>query len=259
MQTSLWNEEESNRMKEQYNKEGFVFIPDFLKDTDLDQVLKVLQELTRDKISEIPNDKVYYEEKGEPDSLKQIQQLFNYHPLFYSMMFQSQFTALAALLLGENAIGKNMQYFNKPPGISKPTPPHQDGFYFMLNPPVALTMWLSLDHVDEQNGCVRYVKGSHLLGMRPHGRTNILGFSQGILDFGKESDFVHEAHFKTKPGDLLVHHALTVHWAERNSTVDRTRKSLGFIYYGKSAKEDQKAHKAYQVQLAKELKDKNVI
>ena len=43
--------------------------------------------------------------------------------------------------LGEPVQSKNMQYFNKPCTAayasgdgSKPTPPHQDGYYFMIEP-----------------------------------------------------------------------------------------------------------------------------
>lgn len=49
----------------------------------------------------------------------------------------------------------------KPPRIGKGTPPHQDGYYFMLEPNEAVTMWMALEDVNEENGCVRYVKESH--------------------------------------------------------------------------------------------------
>jgi phytanoyl-CoA hydroxylase len=35
----------------------------------------------------------------------------------------------------------------------------------MLDPCEALTMWLVLEKVDEENGCVRYVRGSHKHGI----------------------------------------------------------------------------------------------
>lgn len=38
----------------------------------------------------------------------------------------------------------------------------------MIDPQVAVTMWLALEHADDQNGCLRYSKGSHTRGMRPH-------------------------------------------------------------------------------------------
>ena len=38
---------------------------------------------------------------------------------------------------------------------------------------------VSLDHVNEKNGCIR-LRGSNHLGLLPHGKTTTLGFSQGI-------------------------------------------------------------------------------
>ena len=103
-------------------------------------------------------------------------------------MLGSKFESLAATLLGHSVNGINMQYFNKAPGVSQPTPAHQDGFYWMLEPCEGVTMWLAMDNVDEENGCVRYVRGSHKMGMRAHGASGTLGFSQAMLDFPNEHD-----------------------------------------------------------------------
>ena len=120
-------------------------------------------------------------------------------------------------------------------------------------------MWLSLDEVDGENGCVRYVKGSKYRGMRPHSRTQTLGFSQGIADYGTAEDLENEVFFSTQPGDLLVHHAMTIHRADGNRSRMRQRRALGFIYYSAEAKEDAEAHAAYQRRLADELAQKGKI
>ena len=110
----------------------------------------------------------------------------------------------------------------------------------------------SLDPVDEENGCVRYLRGSHLDGMRPHGRTQTLGFSQGIANFGN-NETREEVPCPANPGDLLAHHALTIHRADANLSSTRSRRALGFIFYGKSAREDKAAHETYQRKLASEM------
>ncbi|WP_442505416.1 phytanoyl-CoA dioxygenase family protein [Novipirellula sp. SH528] len=134
------------------------------------------------------------------------------------------------------------QYINKPPGIGQPTPPHQDGFYFMLEPNEAVTMWLALEDVDEETGCVRYVKGSHNDGLRPHDKTATLGFSQELIDYGPR-DTEREIPFPANPGDLLVHHALTIHRADGNRSQTRTRQALGFIYCSSEAVESEEKQK----------------
>lgn len=253
------NEKRQKELRESFLKDGFIFFPGFLNQNEIDSVNKKIQEFIAQKVSEMPTDQVYYEDKSDENTLKQLQQLFKYDPFFYDMMFGSRFEKLASILLDDEVIGKNIQYFNKPPKIGKPTPAHQDGYYFMLEPNEAVTMWMALEPVDEENGCVRYVKGSHKKGMREHGRTQTLGFSQGITDFGTEEDLANEVFFPTQAGDLLVHHSLTIHRADGNSTTDRTRKAMGFIYYAAKAKEDKKAHEEYAKKLAQELAQKEKI
>ena len=112
-------------------------------------------------------------------------------------------------------------------------------------------MWLALDSVDESNGCIRYVSGSHRKGLRAHARTSVLGFSQGITKFGPE-DRSAEVLVPAQPGDLLVHHSLTIHRAGGNPT-ERHRRSLGLVYYAQRARQDVERLAAYQKQLDAEL------
>ncbi len=164
---------------------------------------------------------------------------------------------LAELLLEGSAILKNMQYFDKVPFIGKETPAHQDGFYFKIKPQIALTMWLSLGVADGENGAVTYIPGSHKKGMRPHGNTAVLGFSQSITNWSDE-DSDAEIQMTAGPGDLLVHHSLTIHRANRNQS-NRDRKSIGFIFYREDVGIDKKAHADYQNQLKENLKKQGKI
>ena len=97
------------------------------------------------------------------------------------------------------------------------------------------------------------MKGSHKNGLRSHRKTQTLGFSQGISNFGTEADRSDEVICSAKPGDLLVHHAMTVHRAEANTSKMRSRRALGFIFYGKSAVEDVEANREYKQKLESEL------
>ncbi len=247
--------EEERLLQLNFRENGFIFIPGFLNEEEVALIHTHLEKLIHEKVPSMPPEHVFYENRNDLSSLKQLQTLYTYDPFFYEMMFNSRFEKLAALLLDDTVIGKNMQYFNKPPRIGQSTPPHQDGYYFILQPNEAITMWLGLDHVDEENGCIRYVKGSNSKGIRPHIKTQTLGFSQGISDYGRDDDRNNETWFATKPGDLLAHHSLTIHRADKNNSDNRTRKALGFIFYSEKAKENKEAKAAYQQKLAEEMKN----
>ena len=228
------NEKTNERgWKEAFDREGYVHIPGFLKGEALQELLNKINGFIETVVPKLPREAVYYEDINRPETLKQIQRLHDHDPYFEKMYYGSRFENLAEVLLGGpvSREANNFQYFNKSPKEGLPTPPHQDGYYFKLKPCEALTMWLALEEVDEENGCVRYVEGSHLRGMRPHGRSGTLGFSQGITDYGTGEDRAHEKSFHAYPGDLLVHHAMMIHLAGPNTSISRTRKAIGMIYY----------------------------
>ena len=238
---------------------GFFVIEKFLSDTEVAQINTELSRLKKDVLPKMPASEVYYDQKGDSNSLKQLQRLQVYDTFFNTLMINSPFQKIAEHLLGEPVEGKNLQYFNKRPLVSQPTPPHQDGYYFMIKPLKAVTLWLALDHVDEGNGCLRYLPKSHLHGLRPHSRTETLGFSQGITGYGTESDMADEMPLCCAPGTLIGHHANTIHRADQNYSRNRDRRALGFIYYAASVIEDETRNNNYQASLVKDLQEDNLI
>ena len=239
-------------LKNSFEQEGFVYIPGFLSAKETQEIDQRLSGFIKEVVPAMPPEYAFFEDKDDTTSLKQLFHLSDYDPYFESILRGSKFEQLAEELLGEKMAQGNVEYFNKPPGKGKPTPPHQDCFYFMLTPPQAITFWIPLEDVDQENGCLRYVKGSHRQGMRPHGRSQTLGFSQAIMDFGTAQDQEHEVAVPATIGDVLVHHGMTIHWAEANNSPTRSRRVLGLVYFGESAKEDVEAKEAYQKKLKEE-------
>ena len=247
------------KLTNSFQQLGFFVIEKFISDAEVAQIHSELSRVQKDVIPKMPASEVYYDQKGDKNSLKQLQRLHVHDAFFNTLMINSPFQKIAEHLLGESVEGKNLQYFNKRPMVSQPTPPHQDGHYFMIEPVKAITLWLALDQVDEVNGCVRYLPKSHLHGLRPHARTETLGFSQGIADYGTESDMADEMPLCCAPGTLIGHNALTVHRADQNYSRNRDRRALGFIYYAASVIEDETRNNNYQASLVKDLQENNLI
>lgn len=245
---------------EDFERDGFVAMPGLFNQDQIAEINENLDRFVRDVVPTMPATQVYYEDKANASTLKQIQKLFEYDAYFSKLMNQGPVRTLAEAVLQESVVPINMQYFNKPPGSGGPTPPHQDGYYFHLTPCRAVTGWLALEQVDEMNGCIHYVRGSHKPAeFRPHGKSNVLGFSQGITDFGSESDLQNSVGFPGPAGTFLMHDAKTIHYADANQSEDRSRRALGFIYYAESAQEDIPAKIAYQAKLDQQLADERKI
>ena len=243
--------------KTEFEKSGFVFCESFFSRAKIDEIDTQLNRVISD-LKDWPREHVFFEDRDDTSSLKQLQQL-QHHDSYFAELMNDQPRKLAEQLFGAESVAVNMQFFNKPAGIGKPTPPHQDGYYFKLSPCEAVTMWLALEPVDEENGCVRYIPGSHLKEMREHSQTNTLGFSQGIVDYPTASDKELEVAMPAQPGDLLAHHALTIHRADGNRSQTRSRRALGFIFYSINAKEDVEAHRRYQRELKQSMISKEQI
>lgn len=236
---------------------GFIVQREFLNKTEIEDLRENTSRFIDQVVPNLPTDQVYYEDKNSPETLKQIQKMHEHDEYFYKFANSEKVVKLAEECLAAPVKLINMQYFNKFPGKNVGTPVHQDGFYFPIKPQEALTMWLSLDHADEKNGAVQYVPGSHKKGRRPHSSSGILGFSQKISNWtAQDSEALLQ--MEASPGDILVHHSLTIHAAKPNSS-DKSRRSVGFIFYRADVEHDEEAHSNYQRELAMALKEEGKI
>lgn len=238
-----------------FDRDGYIALQPLFDADKMAEINANLDRYIADVMPTMPSEEVYFEEKSERGTLKQMQKMMVYDAYFRDLMEDSVIRDLASAAMGETAVPQNLQYFNKPAGIGQPTPPHQDGYYFHLSPCKAVTGWLALEPVDEENGCIHYVRGSHKAdGFRPHGRSNVLGFSQGLTDFGTEEDQANTVAFPGDAGTFLMHDAHIIHWAGPNRSPTRSRRALGFIYFGESARIDEESKAAYKAKLEAELR-----
>ncbi|MEP3278225.1 MAG: phytanoyl-CoA dioxygenase family protein [Stappiaceae bacterium] len=248
------------KLAQGFDQDGFLSVTPLFMQDEIGTLNSEIEKFIRDVVPTMPSTQVYYEDKSDATSLKQLQKMFEYDAFFEDIMLNGIVRQIAEAALGEEVVPVNMQYFNKPAGIGKPTPPHQDGYYFHLKPCKAVTGWLALEEVDEENGCIHYVRGSHKAdGFREHGKTGVLGFSQGMTDFGTDEDNQNAVSFPGVAGTFLMHDAKTIHWAGANNSTTRSRRALGFIYYGKSAELDIEAQETYQRKLDARLESSGAL
>jgi len=239
-----------------FQQDGYVRVDPLFGSAEMSRINDALDRFLHEGVSKMPPEQVYREDPADPSSIKQLQKLFDHDPVFRELMFEGPVRKVAEAVLGEPVRPINMQFFNKPPGIGKPTPPHQDGYFFHLDRPSAVTGWLALEDVDDETGCIHYVRGSHkAAGYRPHDLTGVLGFSQGMTDFGTSNDKAETVAMPARAGTLLMHHAKTIHWAGANRSASRSRRALGFIYYADQVRVDEAAKAAYQAKLDRRLRD----
>ncbi|MBQ37031.1 MAG: phytanoyl-CoA dioxygenase family protein [Candidatus Latescibacteria bacterium] len=237
----------TEQQKADFDRDGFVLLRGYLSPEEATEVNANIDRFIEAVLPQAPDNTAFYEDPKEPSSIKRLQNMHHLDRWFGDLFGSDRIQGLAGILLGDGVRGKNVQWFNKPARVGGVTPPHQDGFYFMLEPNEAITLWLALDDIDEENGCIRYVRGTHREGMRPHQRSDVVGFSQGLPDYSDE-DMGREEPIRARPGDLFAHHSMTVHRADANPS-PRRRAALGFVYFAESAREDAERAERYRQEL----------
>lgn len=231
------------REKEAFDQHGFVIVRQLLDRADFVELQQNLDRYIQDVVPGLGDGDAFYQDRSRPETLKQLHRM-DCDDFFRQATQHPRWTELATTLVGEPVAAKSPEWFNKPPDTNHVTPPHQDNYYFCLAPPNVVTIWLALDEVDAENGCLRYVDGSHQRGFRPHGKSNILGFSQGITDY-MHDDFTREIAVRLQPGDAVAHHGMTIHRADANLSATRHRRSFAMVFNGISCVRDEAAFERY--------------
>ncbi|MDX9974636.1 MAG: phytanoyl-CoA dioxygenase family protein [FCB group bacterium] len=116
----------------------------------------------------------------------------------------------------------------KMPGDSRETPWHQDLVYWPMNEDGALSCWMALDDVDEQNGCMQFIPGSHRLGrLEP---INLVD-PQDIFALAgtREISMGQAVAAPMNAGSCTFHDGRTFHFATANHS-DRPRRAMVVIY-----------------------------
>lgn len=142
---------------------------------------------------------------------------FTKHPAFRAFALDPRLIGLISQLLGQPPLLATDQIFMKPPRFGSAKPYHQDNFYFRLSPPdQALTAWIALDDVDERNGCLRYISGSHLGPIMPH--TAVPGEPYNLVPDPALIDLSREVLAPVGKGGVVFHHSVVLHTSHRNES-----------------------------------------
>src|SRR5947208_9079149 len=112
-----------------FDRDGFVIVRGLLPPGEFAELKINLDRYIRDIVPTLPDSDAFYEEKGNPATLKQLQFLSKNDAYFLAYRQHPAWTGLAQALLGEPAGAQEPEWFCKPPRNKLPTPPHQDNYY----------------------------------------------------------------------------------------------------------------------------------
>ena len=155
-------------LRQRFGRDGFVRIPRLLDDGQLEELTATYMRFVRREIAVPGRD--YCDMAGDygaaPEDFDVVNVMLprRHHPAFAENAWEKLAAEVAAGLLPDATTLDYDQLVAKPPGHPKAVFHwHQDLAYWPATPsPETVTLWLALDDVDASNGCLRFVKGSHL-------------------------------------------------------------------------------------------------
>ena len=219
-------------MKKYFDDNGFLVIKKFIDIDVINQIKSELDNFT-DYDDMMAKDIVWEDEQSK--EYKYIQHI-NQYMVESNKLINTKLINTVTELLGEEAYFVNMEIHNKSPFKGTLTPAHQDNFYFQLDPSSALTAYVPIElHDAEINGGLKFLIGSNKNGVVDHSAAKVKAFSSLIsLD---ECSAYETYGTKLEAGDIVFHHANTIHFANPNNS-EFNRRSFSLRFNGFSAKKN---------------------
>jgi hypothetical protein len=148
-------------------------------------------------------------------------------PGFHDLLWHPAYLIPASQLLGGAVRFWHDQLFCKPAHHGGVVAWHQDYSYWTRTTPLAhLTCWIGLDDTTRDNGCVRYVPGSHLWPDLPiTGLTGDMDAIQSVLTDEQKARFKPVA-IELKKGECTFHHPRMIHGSYGNTTGGQRRATV---------------------------------
>ena len=157
------------------------------------------------------------------------------------------------------------QIFIKEPGALERTSWHQDTTYFHVSGDQICIFWIPVDPANATTGALQYVRGSHLWNTyyKPNMFIADVTFpgsdDADLPDIENNRDKFDIIHFNVEPGDIVVHHHLTVHGASGNHSRYQVRRAASLRYCGDDVRYMARPYAPVQAHHKHNLKDGDAI
>ncbi len=175
----------------------------------------------------------------------------------YEICMNPKILDLVEGVLGPNFYLWASSFFIKEPHSEETVGWHQDAYYWPMKPLNTVTVWLAFDDVDEVNGGMKLVPGSHLKGLMNHQRSTQTDSVLTLeLDGGsfREDEAVQ---FKLKAGEISMHDDRAIHGSPANPS-DRRRAGLTIRYSGTQVANDLEVNPNFKTYLCRGVDEFNL-
>lgn len=159
-------------------------------------------------------------------------------PRLFEFLMADEVLDLVEPLIGHNIGLWSSHFISKEPLVGRATPWHEDSSYWqgrLDRMDQIVTIWLAIDKVDRENGCMRVIPGTHQNGFSEYEDVDI---ANNTFDSEIRADQLDESkavYFELEPGYCSLHDGRIVHGAEAN-TSPRRRAGYTMRYFSMDMK-----------------------
>lgn len=199
---------------EEYERDGYVLFPEVLDPGLVQELQRHVAWLDEHHPAERPE---LYDHGRIADD-----------PFWHRVVADPRLLDIAEQFIGPDIALFASQYIVKPPRTGQAVLLHQDASYWPLEPMEVVSLWVAVDDVDAENGCLRVLPGTHRMDVQPRrARTDV----DNVLssEIAVEVDETDAVDVVLAAGGVEVHHENIVHGSHAN-TSERRRAGLTIRY-----------------------------
>ncbi len=213
-----------------YQEQGYLVVPDVLSESELDVVRRELAELV-DKASEVTaNDEVYDLEDSHTRATPRVRRIKSPEtvmPSVAALVHHPVLVEILTQLIGPGVRFQTGKLNMKAAGDGSAVEWHQDWAFYPHTNDDLLAVGIMLDDVDEANGPLCVLPGSHRGVIYDH---HANGFFCGAIDpIESQIDFSSTLPLMGAAGSMTFHHVRAVHGSAPNRSA-RSRNLLLFQF-----------------------------
>ena len=220
-----------------YNEHGFLHVRGFIDPALVEQVRAEVSGL-HEKLAAIPQTGEYYGitwedlPESEPKRIRQLMGSQNVSATLRAISESEQLIGAMEQLIGAEAELFHSKLMMKAANKGSFTPWHSDWGYWKgtFTRPTQMNAFLAIDASTIENGCIRYVPGSHREFQEHQFFSDASGFAIGLPG---DIDAYDAVPIEMQPGDVTFHGSITIHGSEANSShQDRIMNTFAFAEKG---------------------------
>ena len=222
----------SREQVENYQQNGFLLVKNFIEPSQIAAIrneITGLHERARAEGS-LPKVGITWEDlgEGEPRLIRQLMGSQHVSKTIDDIIHSDKMIGAMEDLLGEGVELFHSKLMMKAANRGSFTPWHQDWGYWhkTFKRPALMNAFLAIDASTLENGCIRYVPGSHKKFEEHVQNKSASGFGIGLPG---DIDAYDAVPVEMEPGDVAFHDALCIHASEGNRS-DNSRVMNTFAY-----------------------------